>query len=935
MRRNIMVVVLAGVGLAAGLIVWNLSGSQAQPGPRAGKVEAEGPGNGAKDKVKAADPLPIKRVVLFNSGVGYFQREGEVAGNARVDLTFPVGDINDLLKSMILQDMGGGRISTVNYDSLDPIDKILRSFALDLNNNPSYGQILNQARGEKIEVLRQEKDKGAQPVKVSGTIIGMEVQRQPVGKDVVADVEMLNLSGDKGMQAIPLTQILAVRFLNPVLENEFQRALQVLAQSHDTQKKTVSLGFNGEKKRQVKVGYVVERPIWKTTYRLRMEPNGKVFLQGWALIENTSDDDWTDVKMTLVSGRPISYKMNLYEPLYIPRPTVEPELFASLRPPVYSGAMGPVQDAKVGGKDDQKQGQEKQPEQRLLAEQRQMAQQQLMNLNPGNWNMQGFQGGMPMMGGNPMMWGNFQGGFNGFQGFNGGFGFNGQPGNQTFNPNFKYQDNRNNDFNNFLLNTQQKLTFDELQNRRNLNKQNVENAKKALGAIAGLNFKEGIASVASAEEVGDYHQYVIDQKVSLARQKSAMLPILDQNIEGTKVSIYNESVQSKYPLLGLRLKNTAKQPLTQGPVAVFEGDSYAGDTRILDLQPDEERLLSYALDQSTEVKTEVKTSPSPTLNFKIGAASLTARYKLQQTKTYTIKNRSTHGRSVIIEHPIRSDWKLLDPQKPEKARDVYRFEVMVPANTSKDFTVTEEQARVDSFTLLIDKTHPPHYAVGLGIEVKENVFTFPEKLIGLKVQKGILYPTYKQRESKTYLVQNLSDQNRSFVVDHIIRADWALLEKEEVSKRGPDVYRFKLEVQAGKSSKHEVVEERVVKDRNLAFKELTDAKIKELVNNPAVSNDVKATLVKGQTLYAKLTESMQKWTDQKSQLKMLTDDQERLRKNLETIPQSSEPYKKFLQKFVDLETQIEEAQKQARQTNVVVLNLQKEYDAFIAAMTAV
>jgi hypothetical protein len=413
-----------------------------------------------------------------------------------------------------------------------------------------------------------------------------------------------------------------------------------------------------------------------------------------------------------------------------------------------------------------------------------------------------------------------------------------------------------------------------------------------------------------------------------------MLPILDQNIEGTKVSIYNESVQSKYPLLGLRLKNTAKQPLTQGPVAVFEGDSYAGDTRILDLQPDEERLLSYALDQGTEVKTEVKTSPSPTLNFKIGAASLTARYKLHQSKTYTIKNRSTHGRSVIIEHPIRSDWKLLDPQKPEKSRDVYRFEVMVPANTSKDFTVLEEQARVDSFTLLIDKTAPPHYAVGLGIEVKETVYTFPEKLMGLKIQKGILYPTYKQRESKTYLVQNLSEQNRGFVVDHVIRADWALLEKEEISKRGPEVYRFKIDVAAGKSAKHELIEERVVKDRNLAFKDLGDTKIKEFVNNAVVSNDVKNALVKGQALFTKLTESKQKLADQKAQLKMLTDDQERLRKNLETIPQSSEPYKKFLQKFVDMETQIEDVQKQVRQLDALAQNQQKEYDAFIAAMTA-
>ncbi len=108
---------------------------------------------------KGVDPMPIKQVVLFNSGVGYFQREGEVDGDTRLQLAFPTSDINDLLKSLVLQD-AKGRIGTVNYDSSDPIDKILRSFALDLAANPSFGQILNQARGEKIEISRADKKDG-------------------------------------------------------------------------------------------------------------------------------------------------------------------------------------------------------------------------------------------------------------------------------------------------------------------------------------------------------------------------------------------------------------------------------------------------------------------------------------------------------------------------------------------------------------------------------------------------------------------------------------------------------------------------------------------------------------------------------------------------------------------------------------------------------
>src|SRR5207302_5124355 len=76
--------------------------------------------------------------------------------------------------------------------------------------------------------------------------------------------------------------------------------------------------------------------------------NGTPLLQGWALVENTSDEDWKDVRMALISGRPISFQMDLYQPLFIPRPTVEPERFASLRPPTYNAAM-PANNMSVGG----------------------------------------------------------------------------------------------------------------------------------------------------------------------------------------------------------------------------------------------------------------------------------------------------------------------------------------------------------------------------------------------------------------------------------------------------------------------------------------------------------------------------------------------------------------------------------------------------------
>src|SRR5574338_1582151 len=114
-------------------------------------LNAAAPGD-AKDDLKPAVTLPITRVVLFNSGVGYFSRSGEVTDDARVDLSFPETDVNDLLKSMVLEDFNGGRVAAVSYDSREPISRTLASFAINLNGNPTFAGIASQMRGERVEV---------------------------------------------------------------------------------------------------------------------------------------------------------------------------------------------------------------------------------------------------------------------------------------------------------------------------------------------------------------------------------------------------------------------------------------------------------------------------------------------------------------------------------------------------------------------------------------------------------------------------------------------------------------------------------------------------------------------------------------------------------------------------------------------------------------
>ena len=199
---------------------------------------------------------------------------------------------------------------------------------------------MDQARGEKVEVILNQS--ANQPSgTLTGTVVGVEQHKQVVVDKAVTEVAFLNLWCADGLRSVKLADCQRVRFLNPVLENEYRRALDTLALSHDAQKKTVSLQFSGQGRRKVRVGYVTESPVWKTSYRLALPPagEGKPQLQGWAVVENPTDDDWQGVRMALVSGRPISFKMDLYQPLYAPRPTVEPELFASLRPQTYDADM--------------------------------------------------------------------------------------------------------------------------------------------------------------------------------------------------------------------------------------------------------------------------------------------------------------------------------------------------------------------------------------------------------------------------------------------------------------------------------------------------------------------------------------------------------------------------------------------------------------------
>jgi hypothetical protein len=656
-----------------------------------------------KQDLKPAVNLPMTRVVMFNSGVGYFSRSGEVEGEARVDLAFHDPDVNDLLKSMVLEDFGNGHIAAVSYDSREPISRTLSSFAINLNGNPTFAGILSQARGERVEVTMTP-TAANQPGKLTGAIVGIERQT----KDNTP-FDVLNMWCAEGLRAVKLTEIQQLRFANPVIESEFRRALDVLALNHDSQKKSVSIQFSGDGKRKVQVGYVIEAPIWKTSYRLMLDAKGKdkPHLQGWAIVENPTDEDWQGVKMSLISGRPISFKMDLYEPLFVPRPTVEPELFASLRPPTYDGGFGRNQEAAIenltrvvndsvvmggNGNVDEKRMKALAMNWAVLpAAERNRA------LNEFNSTLNGKQQQM------------VNSYFTNLDRVQQGNNFAFQNGNTLNLQNARFNANGNNE-----LQIQQQLA--------NFNPQNRINS----GAVG---------SEATGASLGDFFQYSIDHPVSLARQKSAMLPIVTKDVEGVRVSIYNPAVQAKHPLLGLRLKNTSGLHLAQGPITVFEGNTYAGDTRVHDVQPNEERLVSYAIDLGTEVDPKTGQGSSKITSVKAVKGVVTTGTKVREVKNYRIANRSPQDRQLIIEHPNRTNqqFKLVDMPKPtEDTKDVFRFTVPVKAGEEKVFTVTEERDLASSIAL----SSSPDDQLKYFISLNEVPATLKTKLVEAQQLKG-------------------------------------------------------------------------------------------------------------------------------------------------------------------------------------------------------
>ena len=587
----------------------------------------------------AKTALPLRQIALFTSGVGYFERADAVTDDDSAELSFTTEQVSDVIKSLVLIDEGGGSVSAVTYDSRDPVERRLKSFRVDLTDNPSRAGLFNRLRGVNVRVKTSGQD-------WEGRIIGVESKKVSRDEEVTT-VETINLLTAEGIKAAALDDIQALEVLDAEMLGDVQKALELLATSHDRNKKGLRLSFTGKGRRNVRVGYMLETPVWKTSYRLVVKETG-LFLQGWAHVENTTDDDWTRVRLSLVSGRPISFIQNLYEPLYVKRPVIPVETYEGIVPPSYEAAMPEVAAAPAP--------------------------------------MRGRSAKRAMM--------------------------------------------------------------------------MAEAEKDFMGGVAGAALEDfgAVEAQATTREAGELFEYAISEPVTLPRQQSAMIPIVNEDIKGQPLSIYNRSVDAKYPLNGVELDNTSGKHLMRGPVTVFDAGIYAGDGRLSDTRPGEKKFVSYAVDAATQVTTEEDGLPTEVVSARIQHGTLLLQRKYVSLTRYLVSSQRDRKRQVVIEQPAIPGWELVEPKEaPERTGDLYRFRLWVEPKSTLKFQVKTQN--IVSEEVILSNLDSDTIAIYIGEKtVSAQVRQALQKLGAMQTEAAELRRQVQDRQMRVKSI--VEDQNR-------------------------------------------------------------------------------------------------------------------------------------------------------------------------------
>jgi hypothetical protein len=280
----------------------------------------------------AAD-LPVREVILYKHGVGFFERSGELKPGETARLDFKAGDMNDVLKSLTITDRSGGKIGGVRYDASESLDKRLEDFPFTLASQASLTVFLDQLKGAQIEIKLGTES-------ITGTIAGSRLS-QLSDKGQAVERETVTLLTDAGeLRTIDLGSATSVKLPDPKQQALLKDYLSVLNNARSKDRRSVYIDSLGAAARELVASYMTPAAVWKSSYRLLFTGAAEPTLEGWAIVDNTSGEDWNNVKLSVVSGRPISFISQLYPPRYVQRPTAELAEDRAVGPQVFQGGIG-------------------------------------------------------------------------------------------------------------------------------------------------------------------------------------------------------------------------------------------------------------------------------------------------------------------------------------------------------------------------------------------------------------------------------------------------------------------------------------------------------------------------------------------------------------------------------------------------------------------
>jgi len=281
----------------------------------------------------AAD-LSLQRIMLSSGGVGYFEYEAAVDGNDTLSLDVPIDQVDDILKSLVVYD-DGGSAGEVTLPGREPLTQSFVDLPFDRTALVSASALLNALQGAEVRVA------GAKPM--IGRLLHVTEETSRGADGLAISRNRVTVVTDAGIEQVVLEDAGSIAFTDPELQKKVTTALSRLAAYRADGRRRLTLESHGSGKRVIRVGYVVGVPLWKASYRLSLptDPHtDHARLQGWAILENFSGQDWHDVSLTLLSGNPVTFRQALFESYYVTRPGVPVEVVGRVLPTADTGTIG-------------------------------------------------------------------------------------------------------------------------------------------------------------------------------------------------------------------------------------------------------------------------------------------------------------------------------------------------------------------------------------------------------------------------------------------------------------------------------------------------------------------------------------------------------------------------------------------------------------------